>query len=191
MPYGGLRQLRHDVNGRPSLSCKSFLRDYPDRIRIEPLSNFPIERDLVTVSDDFMEKFPTVKPYIVPREERSIDEGEYRQTPTQLYDFKQYSACINCMLCYAACPQYALNDNFVGPALLALAHRYNMDSRDVGRSARADVVASNEGIWECSFVGECSQVCPYDVDPAAAIQQTKIASTMDYFMPLLMPWRKG
>ena len=55
---------------------------------------------------------------------------------------------------------------------------------------RADVVASNEGIWECSFVGECSEVCPQDVDPAAAIQQTKIASTMDYFLSFLMPWRK-
>jgi len=178
------------VNGEPSLSCKSFLRDYPDRIRVEPLNNFPIERDLVTVADDFMAKFPTVKPYIVPREERSIDDGTYRQSPAQLSEFKQYTACINCMLCYAACPQYALNDGFVGPALLALAHRYNMDSRDVGRSARADVVASNEGIWECSFVGECSQVCPQDVDPAAAIQQTKIASTMDYFLDFLMPWRK-
>ena len=63
-----------------------------------------------------------------------------------------------------------------------------MDSRDVGRPARADVVASHEGVWECSFVGACSQVCPKDVDPAAAIQQSKIASTIDYFKAHLMPW---
>lgn len=177
------------VNGEPTLSCHSFLRDHPDRIRIEPLSNFPIERDLITVMDDFMEKLGSVKPYIVPREDRTVDEGEYRQTPAQLAEFKQYTACINCLLCYAACPQYALNEGFVGPGALALAHRYNLDSRDVGREARADVVASNPGIWECSFVGACSEVCPKDVDPAGAIQQTKIASTMDYFMALLMPWR--
>ena len=24
--------------------------------------------------------------------------------------FKQYTQCINCLLCYAACPQYALNE---------------------------------------------------------------------------------
>ena len=177
------------VNGEPTLSCNSFLRDHPDRIRIEPLSNFPIERDLVTVMDDFMEKLGSVKPYIVPREDKPLDEGEYRQTPAQLAMFKQYTACINCLLCYSACPQYALNEGFVGPGALALAHRYNLDSRDLGREARADVVASNPGIWECSFVGACSEVCPKDVDPAGAIQQTKIASTMDYFMALLMPWR--
>ena len=29
--------------------------------------------------------------------------------------FKQYTQCINCLLCYAACPQCGLNENFVGP----------------------------------------------------------------------------
>ncbi len=35
------------VNGVPSLTCSAFLRDYlPGPIRIEPLANFPVERDL-------------------------------------------------------------------------------------------------------------------------------------------------
>ena len=114
------------------------------------------------------------------KEPRTIEQGEYLQTPAQLKAFKQYSMCINCLLCYSACPQYGLDSSFVGPSALALAHRYNMDSRDVGRKAREDVVASHEGIWECSFVGACSQVCPKDVDPAGAIQQTKITSAIDY-----------
>ena len=50
------------------------------------------------------------------------------------------------------------------------------------------VVASSEGIWECTFVGECSVVCPKDVDPAAAIQRTKLATTNDFFKGVLMPW---
>ena len=177
------------VNGEPTLSCKAFLRDLPDRIRIEPLANFPVERDLVTNIDGFMRKLASVKPFLQPREERAPEDGEHHQTPVQLRRFKQFTLCINCMVCYAACPQCALNEDFVGPAALALAHRYNLDSRDLGRAARADVVASNQGIWECSFVGACSEVCPHHVDPAAAIQQMKIASTMDYFMAMLMPWR--
>ena len=40
------------VNGEPKLSCHAFLRDYEGVIRVEPLANFPIERDLVTVADD-------------------------------------------------------------------------------------------------------------------------------------------
>ncbi len=178
------------INGEPVLSCHTFMRDYGDKIRIEPLQNFPVERDLVVVIDDFVEKLGSVKPYIVPKVEKTVDEGEYIQSPAQLAVFKQYTACINCLLCYSACPQVGLNPGFVGPAALALAHRYNLDSRDVGRAAREDVVASNPGIWECSFVGACSEVCPKSVDPAAAIQQTKIASTVDYFTDFLTPWRK-
>ena len=169
------------VNGEPSLACKAFLRDLPDKIRIEPLANFLIERDLVTVADDSMDKLASVKPYLVPRQERRVEDSEHHQTPAQLLKFKQYTLCINRMVCYATCPQYALNENFAGPGALALAHRYNLDQRDKGRSARADVVAANEGIWECSFVGACSSVCPHGIDPAGAIQQTKIASCLDYF----------
>ncbi len=178
------------INGEPMLSCKAFLRDLPDTIRVEPLANFPIERDLVVVMDDFMAKLDSVKPYLVSRTEKPIDDGEHLQTPGQLNKFKQYTLCINCTLCYSACPQYAHDESFVGPAALALAHRYNLDSRDVGRAAREDVVASNDGIWECSFVGACSEVCPHDVDPAGAIQQTKIASTLDYFKAALLAGRK-
>ena len=179
------------VNGEPVLSCHTFMRDYKGKvIRVEPLENFPVERDLVVDIDDFVEKLGSVKPYIVAKEERSVDDGPYKQSPEELATFKQYTQCINCLLCYSACPQYSLNDGFIGPAALSLAHRYNIDSRDVGRTARQDVVASNPGIWECSFVGACSDVCPKTVDPAAAIQQTKIASTMDYFKDFLMPWRK-
>jgi len=178
------------VDGEPVLACHAFLRDYPDRIRIEPLHNFPVERDLVVVIDDFIDKLGSVKPYLVPKEEKDVEEGEYLQKPPELATFMQYTACINCLLCYSACPQYALDESFVGPAALALAHRYNLDSRDVGRGAREDVVASNPGVWQCSFVGACSEVCPKSVDPAAAIQQAKIAASGDYFLNLLTPWKR-
>ena len=69
-----------------------------------------------------------------------------------------------------------------------LGHRYNLDSRDEGDEERAEIVASSQGIWECTFVGECSEVCPKDVDPAAAIQRTKVAATQSWFKSILMPF---
>ena len=177
------------VNGEPKLTCATFLRDYfPEPVRVEPLNHFPVVRDLVIEMDDFMAKLQAVKPWIVRDEEKPVEEGEYLQTPEELAEFKQFSMCINCMLCYSACPVYGLEDGFIGPAALALAHRYNMDTRDKGEDERAHVVASSEGIWECTFVGECSVVCPKDVDPAAAIQRTKVATTKSWFKSILMPW---
>lgn len=179
------------VNGVPKLTCAAFLRDYyPEKIRVEPLNGFPIQRDLVIVMDDFINKLEEIRPWIIRKEgeEKSLEEGEYLQTPAELAAYKQYSMCINCMLCYAACPVYAIDNSFIGPAAIALAQRYNMDSRDQGREIRQEVIASNEGVWECTFVGECSEVCPKDVDPAAAIQRGKVSGTIDYFKNVIIPW---
>jgi fumarate reductase iron-sulfur subunit len=96
--------------------------------------------------------------------------------------------CINCMLCYAACPVYGLAPAFVGPAAIALAYRYNMDSRDEGYKLREPILSESVGVWECTFVGECSVVCPKGVDPAAAIQRSKVAGAKDWAMSMLMPW---
>ena len=178
------------INGEPKLACKAFLREYDGVIRVEPLANFPIQRDLVTVIDDFVNKLKRVKPYLIPKEEPPVEAGEFRQSPAELKRYKQYTLCINCMLCYAACPEYGLVPKFIGPAAISLAHRYNEDSRDGGREERQQEIASNEGVWECSFVGACSEVCPEHVDPAGALQQIKIKSTVDWYKEHVMPWSK-
>jgi len=170
------------VNGEAKLTCAAFLRDYyPEPIRVEPLDYFPVIRDLVINMDGFMEKLGEVKAWLIPKEERDVSQGEYRQSPAELAHYKQYSMCINCMLCYSACPVFAHNPDFVGPAAIALAQRYNLDSRDGAADERAEVIFSDEGIWECTFVGECTEVCPKNVDPAGAIQQAKVTATMDWY----------
>ena len=169
------------VNGVPKLTCSAFLRDLlPGPIKVEPLSGFPVERDLVVVLDDFMQKLVDVKPWIIREVEQPVEQGEYRQTPGQLVDFKQYSMCINCALCYAACPVLASDPDFVGPAAIALGHRYNLDSRDEGNAERFETFNSHDGVYACSFANECSQVCPKHVDPAMAIQQAKLNDFMQW-----------
>jgi fumarate reductase iron-sulfur subunit len=179
------------VNGEPKLTCAAFLRDYhPKPIRVEPLNNFPVIRDLVINLDDFMHKLKELKTWLIPKEGKPVSEGEYLQTPEQLARYKQHSMCINCMLCYAACPVYGLEPKFLGPAAIALAQRYNLDSRDGASAERSEIVASSEGIWECTFIGECSRVCPKNVDPAGAIQRAKVSNTQDWWQSVLMPWGK-
>jgi len=174
------------VNGAPMLGCRTFLRDFaPGPVRIEALAHFPIEKDLVVDAEDFVGKLAKIKPYIVPKEERALEEGPYVQTPAELERFESYSHCINCMLCYAACPQYGLDPKFLGPGLTALLHRYNSDSRDGAKAERMELVHSEEGVWSCTAVGYCSEVCPKQVDPANAVNQNKTASALDWFARFL------
>src|SRR5579883_2373003 len=154
------------VNGEPKLTCATFLTDYaPGPVRVEPLRNFPIIR----------------------AEEKPLSEGEYLQTPEEMDEYKQFSMCINCMLCYSACPVYGLDPHFVGPAAIALAQRYNLDSRDQGASERLDLLSDHTGIWGCTFVGECTKACPKSVDPAASIQRYKLKTALEWFKSFLMP----
>jgi fumarate reductase iron-sulfur subunit len=176
------------VNGEPKLTCATFLTDYaPGPVRVEPLTNFPIVRDLVVEMGDFMRKLTAVKPWLIRKQEKPLSEGEHRQTPEQMEEYKQYSMCINCTLCYAACPVYGLDPHFLGPAALALAQRYNLDSRDEGAQERLDLLSQEEGIWGCTFVGECTKACPKDVDPAGAIQRYKLKATMEWLKSFFMP----
>lgn len=175
------------VNGVPKLTCATFLSDCaPGPVRVGPLRNFPILRDLVVDTADFLVKLTEVKPWIIRKVEKSLEE-EYFQTPEQVDAYKQFSMCINCMLCYAACPVYGLDPLFAGPAALALAQRYNMDSRDEGAGERMDILSQHEGIWGCTFVGECTKVCPKKVDPAGAIQQYKLTASLEWVKSLVLP----
>ena len=168
------------LNGVPKLGCETFLRDYhPGTLRVEPLSHFPIVRDLAIDQSDFLKKLDSVKPYLI--NPGTPEKGTFVQTPKQMDEYYQYSKCINCLLCYAACPQYGLNNAFTGPAALALLQRYNADSRDAGKAERMEVVNTEDGVWGCTLVGYCSEVCPKGVDPARAVNQNKIESTKDYF----------
>ena len=179
------------VNGKPVLTCATYLSVLgPEPVRVEPIKGFPVIRDLVVDIEDFVRKLESVKPWIIREKDKPLSEGEYLQTPEQLAEYKQQSMCINCLLCYSACPIYALEPDFIGPAAIALAQRYNLDSRDEGTEERMDVLSQHEGIWCCTFVGECSVVCPKDVDPAGAIQRYKVKATADWFKSLLMPWGK-
>jgi fumarate reductase iron-sulfur subunit len=177
------------VNGEPKLTCATFLSEYaPGPLRVEPLNNFPILRDLIVDISDFMGKLTKAKPWLIRQEGEPLADTEYLQTPQQLEVFKQFSMCINCLLCYAACPVYGLDPLFSGPAAIALAQRYNMDSRDQGANERLDILSQHDGIWGCTFVGDCTRVCPKHVDPAGAIQQYKLTAAKEWVKSLLIPW---
>jgi fumarate reductase iron-sulfur subunit len=176
-----------NVDGKPTLTCKQPVEGYGDTVEVEPLSNFPVIRDLVVELEGFMDKLRRVKPWILRAKQLAAEDGPVRQTPEELEQFKHFSYCINCMLCYAACPVVANEPEFLGPAAIALGHRYNLDSRDEGARERNEVFRGEGTIFSCSYANECSEVCPKHVDPAAAINQAKFNAVIDWATRLVLP----
>lgn len=173
------------VNGIPRLTCATPISAEAKMTVIEPLHNFPVRKDLVVDLGDFMEKLGRIQPWIIRERDKAIEEGEYLQTPKEMEKYDQFSACINCMLCYAACPVYATDKEFIGPAAAALGYRYNLDTRDEGGKERLKILTEGAGAFDCTFVGECSIVCPKGVDPALALQRLKIESAVGSLKSIL------
>ena len=175
------------VDGEPKLTCKEALSDYGDTVEVAPLANFPIVRDLVVELDGFMDKFKSVKPWIIRAKERAVEEGPMRQSPEELEEFKQFSMCINCMLCYSACPVVANEPEFIGPAAIALGHRYNLDSRDEGAASETRSSAARARSSPAPSPTSAARSARSTSIPAAAVNQAKFNAVIDWAKGLILP----
>ncbi len=165
------------VNGFPKLTCQTQVSEYDldKTIDVRPLANYPILRDLVPDLRNFMRMHEGIKPYIIRRDNEELDKfiGEFAQSPEELERYLQFTYCIKCGACLAACPTNATDENFTGPQALAAAYRYVADSRDEGLEERLVALDEPNGIWRCHYAGACSEACPKGVDPSLGIQLLK------------------
>src|SRR5258708_28039 len=70
------------VDGKPKLACETFLRDHmPGPVRVEALAHWPIERDLVVSVDGFVKKLEAIRPGLIAKEPRMLEQGEYLHAP--------------------------------------------------------------------------------------------------------------
>ena len=162
------------INGIPRLACYTKVSELQgSEIMVEPLSNFPHIRDLVTDFSQFFTHHHSMEPYIQNEHTEITGENnltEFVQTQEDVDKFLQFSYCIKCGLCYSACPTVATDTKFPGPQALSQAYRYFSDNRDSDTKERLKIVDDRHGIWRCHFAGSCSAVCPKGVDPALGIQ---------------------
>lgn len=164
------------INGKERLACKTLIQDVAREegalIRVEPLKNLPIQRDLMVDQHKFFKNYMHVKPYFIRSKEP--EEKEFRQTPDERQRFEEGTKCILCVSCYSACPVIQeVNSDFLGPAAIIQAARFNDDSRDEGFEERLPRLDYPDGIWPCESRFECTKVCPRGIKITKTINLTK------------------
>jgi len=166
-----------EINGKPRLACQTqvIAELQSNEVVVKPLANYPILRDIVPDLTPLLEKHDSIKPHIIrkDKEDQKNPRGELYQTPEQVEEYLQFSYCIKCGACLAACPVVGSDEEFLGPQALTQAYRYSIDTRDDGFQLRLDALDDPHGVWRCHFAGACSEACPKGVDPAFAIQLLK------------------
>ncbi len=158
------------INGNQKLACQTSVfeeLDHHGKLVIGPMANMPIIKDMVVVMDPFWDKMRKIIPYIVsPNGNQPIPSEALKTIQKDLYNA---DACIMCGACLSACNSFEASPQFIGPAALAKAYRFQVDPRDETRPQRLAALQEDNGIWDCVRCVYCVQVCPKDVAPMEQI----------------------
>ncbi len=171
------------VNDVPRWTCRTHVSKVAKAgvIAIAPLRNLPLIKDLVADLDPFFDKWTDAEAHHHPTRDRDQpiaavdpDSRERRQANAGI-------ECINCAVCYAACDTVAGNPDFLGPAALQRAWTLYNDTKNADKNAVLDAVTGQGGCHTCHSLGSCTNLCPNELDPTAAIAGLKRASARRFF----------
>jgi succinate dehydrogenase / fumarate reductase, iron-sulfur subunit len=132
----------------------------PAPIRIEPLGNMPVIKDLITDMSEFWEKLRGVQPWLQSLDEHPDPDRERLMSPAGYSVISQALLCVECGCCYSDCCSVEVSADFVGPTALAKAFRYAYDARDDQTHRRMFDLSDEHGLWECTRCYFCTQRCP-------------------------------
>lgn len=168
------------INGKVRQSCSCLVDVYAPRdgdvITLEPMSTFPVVRDLLVDRSRLFHALEQVRAWV------PID-GTYHlgHGPTDIPKHQQQhytmSTCMSCGCCLEACPQYTKepapanwDTSFVGPHAINQARLFNEHATGaVLKDERMDVLTGPAGIANCGNAQNCVQACPKEIPLSESI----------------------
>jgi succinate dehydrogenase / fumarate reductase iron-sulfur subunit len=172
------------VNGTVRQSCTALIADVGERqgedyfVLLEPMSKFPLVRDLVVDRSKMFENLVKVRGWVPI--DGSFDRGMAPPQDDGVRRLRyELSRCMSCGCCLEACPQVNERSRFVGPAAIGQALLFNL--HPVGQalaSERLDFLTGEEGITNCGNAQNCVKVCPKQVPLTRAIAEMNRQTTV-------------
>ena len=176
-----------EVNGGPSLMCKSRLDHFPagQPLTVRPLKTFPVIRDLVTDVSWNYEVNKRIKPF-KPREG-----AEWKWFQDDVDRPQEFRKCIECFLCQNVCHvlrSHELKHEFAGPRFLV--RIAGLEMHPIDGEDRMQMLKDESGIGLCNITKCCTEVCPEHIHITDnAIIPLKERLVDRYYDPVAMVWR--
>ena len=166
------------VNGRPRWTCRTHVDKVAagGTLRLAPLANLPVVKDLVADMREFFDKWSKAGGQFVPSATRADGFATVDPASGARREADAGIECIGCGVCYAACDVVAWKPDYLGPAALNRAWTLVNDVRDAGRAPRLAAVASDAGCHACHTLMSCTEHCPKHLSPTRAIAGLKRAT---------------
>src|SRR5881397_4377196 len=113
------------INGKARMACSALVDQLEQPIRIEPMSKFPLVRDLAVDRQFMFESLKRVKAWIPIDGTYNLGEGP-RVSPEIQEKGYPLSNCITCGKCLEVCPQVNEHNQFVGAAIISQVRLFNL-----------------------------------------------------------------
>jgi len=151
------------INGQPRQACSALVDNLDKPIRIEPLTKFPLVRDLVVDRSKMFRDLKRTKSWIPIDGTYDLGAGP-RMAPATQEAAYPLSRCITCGNCLEICPKVNEDTQFVGAAIVSQVRLFNMHPTGAMHAAeRLDVLMGPGGIADCDNAQNCVKVCPKDI----------------------------
>jgi len=176
------------INGKVRQSCSALvdkLLDDESEITLQPMTKFPLVRDLFVDRQRLFNDLKKVKAWVPI--DGTYDLGEGPLISQELQDERYpLSRCISCGCCLEACPQYTPSNHFVGAAVISQVRLFNDHPTGKAlKNERLDALMDEGGIADCGKSGNCVEVCPKEIpllESIATVQrQATVYSIKSFF----------
>ncbi|MBZ5528345.1 MAG: succinate dehydrogenase iron-sulfur subunit [Acidobacteriia bacterium] len=159
------------INGKARMACSALIDDLEQPIRIEPLSKFPVVRDLAVDRQFMFESLKRVKAWIPIDGTYDLGEGP-RVSPEIQEKGYPLSNCITCGSCLEVCPQVNEHSKFVGAAIISQVRLFNMHPTGaMHANERLEALMGPGGIADCANAQNCVEACPKGIPLTESIAQ--------------------
>jgi succinate dehydrogenase / fumarate reductase iron-sulfur subunit len=175
------------VNGVPRQACAALIDELEQPIVLEPLSKFPIIRDLMVDRQKMFDALLKVKAWVPVDGSHDIHRHAPLISPGEQSVRYLFSRCMTCGCCMEACPQFHKDSQFIGPAPLGQVRLHN--SHPTARffsEERLHAIMEPGGIADCGNAQNCAKVCPKDIPLTEAIGQLGRQTTMQWLRDLFV-----
>ncbi len=162
------------INGAVRQSCSCLIDDYApsegDQITLEPMSKFPVVRDLWVDRARIFDSLKRVKAWVPVDGTYYLGSGP-REKPERQATRYVLSTCMSCGCCMEACPQFNLEPDekqwphsFIGAHAISQARLFNMhETGSELKNERLEALEGQGGINDCGNAQNCVKVCPKQI----------------------------
>ncbi len=175
------------INGKVRQACSTLISQIKQPIRLEPMTKFPLIRDLVVDRTRMFENLKRVKAWVDIDGTYDLGPGMRQSTEHQQKNYV-LSTCMTCGCCLEVCPEFTLNNNFLGAQPISQVRLFNAHpTGKMHKEKRLDALMEPGGVSDCGNAQNCVRACPKEIPLTESIAEMGRQVTVRAIKKILFP----